>query len=70
MDPISLFTGFLIGAFTGAAGAYLADKYTDKRREKESRKEDDELWLDVCKRFPWLIDEMIDDFKNTDNFVI
>ena len=28
--------GFLTGTITGAAGKYLADKYTDQRKEKEA----------------------------------
>ncbi len=67
MEPLSLFTGFLIGAFTGAAGSYLADKYTDKRRGLESRKAEDQLWESVCKKFPALIKEMQEDFKVPEN---
>jgi hypothetical protein len=59
MEPISIFTGFLIGAFTGAAGAYLADKYTDIRRDKESRESEDVLWQDVRGRFPNLIERSL-----------
>lgn len=67
MDPLSLLIGFLVGAFTGAAGAYLADKYTDKRRTKELKTKEDELWEEVLNRFPQLITEMAKDFKNPDN---
>jgi len=63
MDPQSLITGFLVGAFTGAAATYLADKYTDKRRSKESLKKEELLWKDVNQRFPKLIAEMIEDFQ-------
>lgn len=37
MDPLALAIGFLVGAFTGASGQYLAAKYTDKRREEGGR---------------------------------
>ena len=41
-DPASLLTvshlvTFILGALTGAAATYLADKYTDRRREQEAR---------------------------------
>lgn len=67
MEPLSLFTGFLVGAFTGAAGTYLSDKYTDKRRDIESRKAEEKTWESVCKRFPKLIKEMQEDFKDPEN---
>ena len=34
---ISYLITFVAGAFTGAAGKYLADKYTDKRRNQEQK---------------------------------
>jgi hypothetical protein len=37
MNPVVTWLfGFLTGAITGAAGKYLADKYTDRRKEKEA----------------------------------
>ena len=55
MDFQSLAIGFLTGAFTGAAGNYLADKYTDTRRRKEEERETKRFWRDVESRFPKII---------------
>lgn len=63
MDILSLSTGFLIGTATGAAGSYLADKFTDKRREKKLAKEQEKLWQDIERRFPSVIAEMRSDFS-------
>lgn len=64
MDIFSTLIGFLAGAFTGAAGTYLADKYTDKRREKQRIKERINRWQDIERRFPKVIGEMRDDFSS------
>jgi hypothetical protein len=66
MDLFTLTVGFVIGAFTGAAGSYLGNKYTDKRRSKECENIDDELWNNLVNRFPIIIQEMIDDVNNPD----
>src|SRR5690606_18090963 len=58
MDIVSLAVGFLIGALTGAAGNYLADKYTDVRRDKKAAKKQADLWRDIERRFPAVIAEM------------
>ncbi|MCI1735946.1 MAG: hypothetical protein LKM38_00430 [Pseudomonas veronii] len=63
MDFQSLAIGFLTGAFTGAAGNYLADKYTDTRRRKEEKRETKKFWKDVEARFPKIIQEMKSDLK-------
>lgn len=64
MDFMSLAVGFLTGAFTGAAGNYLADKYTDARREKEEEKKLKRLWREIKSRFPAVIDELERDLKS------
>lgn len=51
----------------GAAGAYLADKYTDKRRNSEAIKAGEELWKNVCNKFPSLIKVMQEDFRSPEN---
>ena len=66
MDFLSLAVGFLTGAFTGAAGNYLADKYTDARREKEEEKKTKKMWREIKSRFPAIIKEMEHDLKRED----
>jgi hypothetical protein len=44
MDIVSLLVGFLVGAFTGAAGTYLGNKFTDKRRASELKATDKNNW--------------------------
>lgn len=60
-DPTSMFVGFLVGAFTGAAGGYLADKYTDQRRKQEETKQSRRKFDAVCHQMPDFIKEMRDD---------
>ena len=67
MDIVSALTGFLIGAATGAAGQYFADKYTDQRREKKLAREQARLWQDIEQRFPAVIAEMRSDFSSQEN---
>lgn len=67
MDLTSILIGFLAGTATGAAGTYLADKYTDKRREMHRSKEDNRLWKDIEGRFPAVISEMREDFRHEKN---
>ncbi len=66
MDIFSLTVGFLVGSFTGAAGTYLGNKYTDIRRSKETYSLEDQQWKNLLNRFPNIIQEMIDDVKNPD----
>ena len=67
MDIFSLAVGFLVGAITGAAGNYLADKYTDVRRDKKAAKKQAELWRDAERRFPAVIFEMRAAFADPDS---
>ncbi len=66
MDLLSLSVGFVVGAFTGAAGTYLGEKYTDKRRSKEKSRAKDEEWAQVCQRFPVVIEEMKKDMQSAE----
>ena len=66
MDIFSLSVGFVVGAITGAAGHYLGEKYTDKRRSKELASAVDEEWADLEMRFPRVIAEMKEDVMNPD----
>lgn len=49
---------FLIGAATGAAGTYLADKFTDQRRDKEEQSKAKRLFEETARKMPDLIAEM------------
>jgi hypothetical protein len=70
MDIESLCVGFLVGAFTSAAGSYLGNKYTDKRRDKEEVNKARKAWADVKRRYPKLIDEMVADLsKESDSHI-
>lgn len=64
MDPFTLAVGFVVGAFTGAAGQYLGAKYTDKRRANEDSSNQQAQWAEVKKRFPAIIKEMEEDTRN------
>lgn len=63
MDLLSLAVGFLIGGFTGATGTYLGNKFTDQRRASEAKKFADADWQKLKKKFPAIIDEMIEDIN-------
>ena len=61
---------FLLGAFTGAAGKYLADRYTDQRRSQELTTQLYKQFVDVSSKMPTLIEEMQDDLNSPDLAVI
>ncbi len=63
MDLFSLAVGFVVGAFTGASGNYLADRFTDARRRKELAKEHLTIWKEIEARFPKVIAEMREDLS-------
>lgn len=58
MDYLSLAVGFVVGAFTGAAGTYFGNKYTDRRRESEARSNAVKEFEYLRVKFPKLVDEM------------
>lgn len=64
MDLLSLAVGFIVGAFTGAAGNYLGEKYTDKRKSKELMNTKRTQWAEIERKFPKVLSEMKDDVKN------
>ncbi|KZN50019.1 hypothetical protein [Pseudoalteromonas luteoviolacea] len=64
MDILSLAIGFVVGGFTGAAGTFYGNKYTDQRRQKESEKKAVEQWEGLKEKFPEIIREMIEDVQN------
>lgn len=61
---------FLLGVFTGAAGKYLADKYTDKRRHKEKETKVQKKFINLAQQMPELITEMKDDLSKPEYMVI
>ncbi|WP_299022606.1 hypothetical protein [uncultured Photobacterium sp.] len=67
MDLVSVGIGFIGGIFTGAAGTYFGNKYTDIRHKKEAMKAEISLWKELEKKFPTLINEMKDDFSKPEN---
>jgi hypothetical protein len=64
MDILALTTGFVVGAFTGAAGSYLGNKYTDKRRNSEEMASATKDFSNLESKFPRIIQEMREDVKN------
>jgi hypothetical protein len=67
---ISYLITFVLGAFTGAAGKYLADKYTDKRRSKEKETGKRKIFLNLAEKMPELIKEMQEDLSKPEWMVI
>jgi hypothetical protein len=53
---------FLLGTPTGAAGTYFADKYTDKRRLRESSTATQTEFSNLLELMPDLLREMQQDF--------
>lgn len=62
MTVLSLSIAFLSGAFTGAAGSYLADRFTDSRRAKQNRAAELKVWKDTEDKFPAVIADMREAF--------
>jgi gas vesicle protein len=67
MDVITFLSGFLIGVATGAAGTYMADKYTDRRRESQAERERRKTFEKVVQQMPKLIAEMKADLTGEGN---
>jgi hypothetical protein len=70
MDFFSLSVGFLLGTLTGAAGQYIGEKYTDKRRRIESIADGNREWINLGKRFPDEISEFKADTNNPEFIAI
>lgn len=56
--------GFLVGAATIAGGTYFANKYTDRRREKEAAKQVKKDFVKIKGKMPALIAEIKTDLSN------
>ena len=64
MDIFSLAVGFVVGGFTGAAGTFYGNKFTDQRRSSEAENADKKTFKELRRKFPKVINEMIEDAKN------
>lgn len=58
---------FVVGVATGAAGKYLADKFTDQRRDKAKNRETKKEFHNVQNQMPELLAEMKVDFTKHEN---
>jgi hypothetical protein len=56
----------MLGILIGAGGQYLADKYTDRRRESESRSASKKSFKRLAALMPSFLAELQDDLKNPD----
>jgi hypothetical protein len=61
---------FIVGVGTGAAGKYLADKYTDRRRAKELNAALRQMFQDAASMMPELIKEMQEDLSKPEYRVV
>ncbi|WP_413692580.1 hypothetical protein [Psychromonas sp. KJ10-2] len=64
MDFVSLAVGFLVGSATGAAGTYFGNKYTDKRKKIEHKKDSERFFNDLWSNHQVLLTEMKQDLLN------
>lgn len=63
MDYFSLTVGFLVGTATGAAGTYFGNKYTDQRRKKEFKQDENVFFEQLWQSHNLLLSEISDDIK-------
>lgn len=66
MDILSLLVGFVVGGFTGAAGTFYGNMYTDQRREREKKRIESNDWENLKIKFPLIVKEMCEDVNNPD----
>ncbi|KPZ65264.1 hypothetical protein AN394_04213 [Pseudoalteromonas sp. P1-26] len=64
MDIFSLAVGFVVGGFTGAAGTFYGNMFTDQRREQEKTDAERVQWETLKRKFPAIIQEMTKDVNN------
>ena len=69
-EIVSHLIAFVVGVFTGAGAKYYADKYTDKRRAKESDVHIRKLFEDTASMMPDLIREMQEDLRKPESKVL
>lgn len=58
MFDISHLVTFVVGTAVGAAGQYMADRFTDQRRKQEINRESDRKFKVTLKAMPKLLSEM------------
>lgn len=68
MDLITHGIAFLVGTATGAAGAYFADKFTDRRRSKETATSELERFKKLERKMPDLMAEIREDLDTSPMF--
>lgn len=65
MDAVTThLIAFVVGGFTGAAGQYLGEKYTDQRRKQEARAESRSEWARIEKLMPEVIGSLRNGLKD------
>jgi hypothetical protein len=69
-DWMSSIISFVVGTVAGASGMYYAEKLTDWRRIKESKKERKKDFLNAKAQMPELIREMKTDLSKEDHRLI
>jgi hypothetical protein len=74
-DPQSLLdvshlTAFLGGTAVGAAGTYLADRFTDRRRAKEAEDAAGAQFRRVLRQMPDLISELQKDLRGNSHLLL
>ena len=69
MFDLSHIAAFLLGVVTTAAGKYIADKYTDRRRLREDEKRKKKLLKDLQEVMPDLI-EIFQGWLKTDSGLV
>lgn len=70
IDWFSTAVGFVAGAITGAAGTYLGNRFTDRRREREKSGADRKTFAQVRDQMPALITEMKLDLEREEDRMV
>lgn len=55
---------YLAGILTGAAGSYLGNKFTDRRRDQEAKTKEQRQYQEIVSQMPDLISEMKNDLSD------
>lgn len=61
---------FVVGTALGAAGQYMADRFTDQRRKGEAKREENRKFQGALKAMPELLAEMKKDITEHENEVV
>ena len=60
----------LIGGFVGADGTYFGEKFTDRRRHKERKKQTEDDFGVTLRKMPQLFAEMKNDLESDDTSLV